>query len=206
MQVGVATALDPRGPYRPAGGPLLGRLDETIDPFVYVSPDGPLLYWSQENSLRVAALRPDGLRVMGPRTTVLLPIGEEGTGYDSVVEGVATLEHDGRFYLFSSGDRCCAPDPHYAVMVARGESPWGPFERSPHNPVVEANDAFVAPGHVFVLEDEGGATWLVYHAIPSEGDGEARVLMLDRLGWSQGWPVVENGEGPSSVPRPAPSV
>ena len=32
------------------------------------------------------------------------------------------------YYLFYSGDNCCGPKAHYAVMVARSRSATGPFE------------------------------------------------------------------------------
>ena len=206
MQIGAATSDTPSGPFTPLEAPLVDAAFERIDPQVMESRDGLFLYWSQLNTVRVARLSPNGTRVIGPTDTILSPIGREGTGYDSVVEGAWATEHDRWVYLFYSGDVCCGPDAHYAVMVARARSPRGPFERFDGNPVVELNDAFTAPGHGSVYTASDGRRWLLYHAMPRGGDGETRVLMLDVLEWRRGWPVVNDGAGPSSEVRPAPRV
>jgi arabinan endo-1,5-alpha-L-arabinosidase len=206
MQIGGATSRAPSGPFTPFEAPLIDAEFERIDPQVMATERGLFLYWSQLNTVRVAKLSHDGTRVIGPTNTILSPIGHEGTGYDSVVEGAWAAEHGSWVYLFYSGDVCCGPDAHYAVMVARAPSPRGPFERFGGNPVVEQNDAFVAPGHVSMFTDREGRDWLVYHAIPRGGDGETRVMMLDALDWRRGWPVVNDGTGPSSKVVPAPRV
>jgi arabinan endo-1,5-alpha-L-arabinosidase len=207
MQVATAIANHPEGPFEPVGGPLLEPTDETIDPFVLRASDGGLsLYWSVDNTIRVRRLGEDGLRLSGPETVVLVHIGEEGTGYDSVVEGAWVTEHDGRFYLFSSGDICCGQDAHYAVSVARSDSPEGPFERNPANPILAAGDAFFAPGHNSVAVDDAGDHWIVYHAMPAGTTTYDRVMLVDRIRWVDGWPVVDDAGMPSSDPRRAPTI
>jgi len=46
-----------------------------------------------------------------------------------------------------------------------------------------------------VVTDDKGADWVFYHAV-SVANPEGRVLMLDRVNWKKGWPVVE-GDTPS---------
>jgi arabinan endo-1,5-alpha-L-arabinosidase len=207
MQVVTELSERPEGPFEPNGRPLLGPAEETIDPFVLRASDGSLwFYWSVDNSIRVRALSEDGLDLSGPTVTVLEPIGEEGTGYDSVVEGAWVTEHAGRFYLFSSGDICCGADAHYAVAVSRSDSPQGPFERNPANPVLRASDAFVAPGHNSVATDDAGHDWIVFHAMTAGTPTYDRVMLIDRIRWVEGWPVIDDDGVPSSDPRRRPVV
>ena len=67
------------------------------------------------------------------------------------------------------------------------------------------NTTWVAPGHGSVLE-VGGSWWMFYHAwswgsLASQGG--ARQLLLDRITWSRGWPVLGS---PSVQETPAPLI
>jgi len=206
MQLGEATAPTAAGPYRP-GGRLVDWQHERIDPDVLTAADGSkILYWTEGNDVLAARFDTGDLHVRGPRRTVLLPIGEEGTGYQSVVEGTWAMRHGGWFYLFTSGDRCCVANPHYAVSVARSRSPFGPFVRFEGNPILAANEGFRGPGHCSVITDAAGRDWIVYHAMPAWSPSNARMLMVDRLRWHDGWPEVNGGRGPSRSSSGRPSV
>ncbi len=74
------------------------------------------------------------------------------------------IPHGAFWYLMYSGDACCDQTAHYAVLVARSRSPFGPFERDQDNPVLAANDMFNAPGHNPVIVDNAAQDWIVYHA------------------------------------------
>jgi len=118
-------------------------------------------------------------------------------------------------YLFFSGDNCCGLKAHYAVMVARSRSATGPFEVRPRPLylVVEADSAWVAPGHNSVVMDARGQHWLLYHGVdrrqprtrPTDEVNTRRVMLLDRLIWRDGWPEVA-GKRPSNGPQPVPAT
>jgi arabinan endo-1,5-alpha-L-arabinosidase len=190
MQVATAVARSPAGPFEPTGGRLLGRRDETIDPQVLALNGRRYLYWSQENTVRVAPLRAGGLEVARPGAVVLEPVGVEGSGYRSVVEGAWVIPHGRFLYLFTSGDRCCGSSAHYAVSVARSRDPFGPFSRRRGGPVLAAGSGVIAPGHNAVIA-VGGRDWMVFHAMV--GGSEDRVLMIDPITWRGGWPHVRAG-------------
>jgi arabinan endo-1,5-alpha-L-arabinosidase len=121
----------------------------------------------------------------------------------------------GYYYLFYSGDNCCGPKADYAVMVARSRSATGPFETleqatgKPHSIILEKREHWFAPGHNSVVTDAAGTDWIAYHAVdvnqprvkPSDEINTRRVMLIDRIDWSSGWPVID---GPSAEPRSAP--
>jgi Glycosyl hydrolases family 43 len=99
------------------------------------------------------------------------------TGYDSVVQGRASSSTTIR--PFYSGDVCCGPEARYA---------------------------FIAPGHNSVAADEAGADWIVYHAMPSDTETFERIMLVDRIRWVDGWPVVGDLGQPSSEPGRRPNA
>jgi arabinan endo-1,5-alpha-L-arabinosidase len=148
----------------------------------------------------VQELSSDGLRLIGEPTVVLQP---SGTGYEALVEGAWITAHEGRYYLWYSGDACCGAEAHYAVMVARSDSPLGPFDRDPDNPILEANETFDAPGHLSTIRGPDGNDWMIYHAMVRP-ETSFRSLFLDRIDWVDDWPVVNDGHGPSQCSANAP--
>ncbi|MBA2311397.1 MAG: family 43 glycosylhydrolase [Actinobacteria bacterium] len=211
--IGVATSDSPEGPFEDSGGPILrGPGFTTIDPFVYTTSEGDhYIYWGS-NSVPIKAqqLSDDGLTVVGKPQSVLQPSDDD---YENLIEGPWLVEHDDYFYLMYSGDACCHPGPHYAVLVARSTSAFGPFEKYEGNPILESNDDFFAPGHNSTIRDESGRDWILYHSyVGNEDDvflgeeSDTRALMLDLIEWENGWPVINDGHGPSVSSDVAPDV
>jgi arabinan endo-1,5-alpha-L-arabinosidase len=180
-----------------------------------------LLYWgSGFGPIRVRELGPDRISFApGSRAIDLVAArGDNPADYQRLVEGAWVIRHGGFYYLFYSGDNCCGPNAHYAVMVARSRRATGPFRTlaedtgAANSVILERNAAWLAPGHNSVIADADGNLWLLYHAVDvrrprARADDQIntrRVMLLDRLVWRNGWPAVETG-GPSSGPRPAPA-
>jgi arabinan endo-1,5-alpha-L-arabinosidase len=61
----------------------------------------------------------------------------------------------------------------------------------------------MAPGHNSVIRDEAGQDWMFYHAIDSGRRGEGRVMLMDKIVYKDGWPVVGKGI-PSETKTPGP--
>jgi arabinan endo-1,5-alpha-L-arabinosidase len=206
MAIGVAVADSPQGPFRDAiGEPLLtGPTFTTIDPFV-IPIDGDLwIYWgSAGDPIWAQQLAEDGFSTVGEARMVFHR--EFGEPYEALIEGAWLTQHEDWWYLFYSGDACCDEIAHYAVLVARSRSPFGPFERDPQNPIVAMNESFNAPGHNSIVVDDAGQEWLVYHAYVRP-DFTFRVMLVDRIDWVDGWPVVADGEAPSHEPQGVPVV
>lgn len=222
----VATAERPQGPFTDIGRPLqCGEGFVNIDPFSYDDPatGKRLLYWgSGFGPIKVQELAPDRISfVPGSRPIDLIPVirSDDPNEYQRLIEGAWIVRRDGHYYLFYSGDNCCGPNAHYAVMVARSRSATGPFETlahatgAPSSVILERRGIWVAPGHNAVIEDEAGIHWMLYHAVdsrrprskPDADVNTRRVMLLDRIVWRDGWPRVE-GNGPSRGSQPGPTA
>jgi beta-xylosidase len=212
--IGVAVAERPEGRYRPVGdAPLVCQVEEggSIDPSPFRDGEQLYLYWkndgnccSQPTYLYAQPLAPDGLTLTGePARLVRNDVRWEG----SVVEAPTMLRREESYYLFFSGNSYAGLD--YAVGYALCESPLGPCEDAPENPILESKldepPLVVGPGHQTIVEVDG-ETWLVYHAwevLNSGARGSRRFVWLDRITWDGGTPDVA---GPTVGPQPAPEA
>lgn len=144
-----------------------------------------------------AELSDDGLSLKGG----MKPQQVAGTAY----EGTYIHKRGGYYYLFASIGRCCEGlKSTYTTVVGRSKHLFGPYVdkkgvsmlENHHEVLIDKNAAFVGPGHNSeIVTDDKGADWMFYHAV-SVANPEGRVLMLDRVNWKKGWPVVE-GNTPS---------
>jgi arabinan endo-1,5-alpha-L-arabinosidase len=222
----VATSDRPEGPFTDIGAPLqCGEGFANIDPMAYDDPatGKRLLYWgSGFGPIKVQELAADRINfAAGSRPVDLVQVDrtDDPANYQRLIEGAWVVRREGWYYLFYSGDNCCGPNAHYAVMVARSRSATGPFQTleaatgAPSSVILAASGNWVAPGHNSVIEDGAGNHWSLHHAVdarrprtrPQDDVNSRRIMLLDRIVWRDGWPRVE-GDGPSEGPRPAPSV
>lgn len=220
----VATAGRPEGPFRDSGRPLqCGPGFVNIDPMAFDDPatGKRLLYWgSGFGPIKVQELAPDRVSFApGSRPIDLVPVipNDDPRNYQRLVEAPWVVRRNGWYYLFYSGDNCCGPKAHYAVMVARSRHATGPFETlaqatgSGDSVILGGNPRWIAPGHNSVVEDGAGNHWLLYHAVDahrprSTADADVntrRIVLLDKIEWRNGWPR-RPADGPSSSRRPAP--
>ncbi len=216
--VGVATAPTPTGPWTDSGGEVVQRgscdTDANIDPAEFTDTDGQhYLYWGSFTHLCVARLSPDATRTVGAPTQI----------YTGMGEGSYVVRHGAFYYLFVSQSTCCnGAHSGYQVVTGRATNPLGPFLDAARQPltatstkgsiVLAANgNQWVGPGHNGFVTDLSGQTYLAYHGIDRGNPTLAapltaprRPLMLDRLDWINGWPVVNAGAGPSDSSQTAP--
>lgn len=221
----VATARLPQGPFVDTGRPLqCGDGFVNIDPMAFDDPatGKRLLYWGSGFApIKVRELASDRISFAADSRPVdlILPVPtKDDANYRRLVEGAWVLRRRGYYYLFFSGDNCCGPDAHYAVLVARSRFAAGPFEvrRDPRTghaiPVVARSQAWIAPGHNAVITDARGRLWMLYHGVDAarprnrltDQVNSRRVMLMDALTFHDDWPTVAGGI-PSSGPRPAPS-
>ncbi len=203
--LGVAFADKPDGPFTDKGSPLIcGNSFINIDPMAIIDPKSgrKLLYWgSGHQPIKVQELT-DDWKAFKPGTSpvpVMYPNKEKK--YDKLVEGAWVSYHDGKYYLYYSGDNCCGPEASYAVLIARADNPFGPFQSlgeqngTGSSILLEKNEDWYAPGHNSIFNDEAGQEYIAYHAIHAtknakERKGLTRVFCIAPIGYKNGWPVV----------------
>ncbi|WP_135824835.1 family 43 glycosylhydrolase [Halorussus ruber] len=208
--IGVATASDPTGPFEPRGG--LFRTDNigvpnSIDPVLFEAKNGPVLFWGSRRGIYGVPLEDDGLSIAGGPDAKFRVAGDG-------VEAPYVVEREGDFYLFGSRGTCCrGARSTYRVVVGRAERLRGPYrnragerltaENATGTTILEGDERFAGPGHCAVVRDERGGWWMLYHAYeranPWVEDTPRRVLMLDRIRWRNGWPVVGEDGTPSAT-------
>ena len=209
--VAVATAARPQGPYTDHG-PLVCQDVGSIDPFPVTDERGRrYLLWKEDGNsvskptpIWAQPLSPDGTRLVGERRELFhndqawekhatLP-------YGNLVEGPAVVRHNGWFYIFYSGNFCCARECNYMMGVARSRKLLGPWEKNPDNPILRGNDVWKCPGHGTVVEDQRGRDFLLYHAYKADDFVYVgRQALLDEIDWgANGWATINGGRGPSA--------
>jgi arabinan endo-1,5-alpha-L-arabinosidase len=174
-----------------------GRDDfNAIDPYRIDTSDGRawLSYGSFWSGIK--------LRELDPVTGLLLA---EGTPrYDlawyggGVIEASAILEHEGKFYLFVSYDRCCAGvDSTYRMMVGRADAVTGPYLGKDGTDLLKAGATELQKGDAHYIGPGGQepvfgteSPMLVYHYYDGTDLGVSKIQIVS-IGWdADGWPVL----------------
>lgn len=224
--IAVATSASPAGPWTPAERLVVPprragagcNFHWTFDPDVVEDAQGDrhLYYGSYGGGIFVQRLSQDGLRVEGDPVRV---------GAANRYEGAEVVRHGGYWYLFASSTDCCrGPLTGYALYVGRSRGPEGPFldrhgndmaaSRVGGTPLLQQNgNRWIGAGHNAVFQDPAGQWWTFYHAVDRrqgyfsvEDKLTRRPLLLDRIDWVDGWPVVAGDGGPTDTPQPAPAL
>lgn len=218
--IGMATAPGIEGPWTHGGAPIVCygadapyRDLDPMDPEVVFTADGPVMFMGNFEGIHAVRMNPAGTALIGD------PVLVAGTG----VEAPAIVSREGRTHLFTSAGLCCnGEQSQYRVLGGRADDVMGPYSDRQQRPLVQGpgsplpgdvilkGDAdWVGPGHVDVTTDDAGQDWMLYHAAPRgsavlPNGVQRRYMMLDRLDWVGGWPVV--GDGTPSSTRSADPV
>jgi alpha-N-arabinofuranosidase len=184
------TATDPAGAW---SEPV--HLDrEGIDPSFLFDDDGTVYYTRHVG----AGNGYIGQQVLDVKTGKLVGEMQEiwrGTG-GQWPEGPHLYKRDGRYYLMIAEG---GTSYEHRVTIARSDSPWGPFEACPHNPILthakRSDHPIQALGHADLVETPAG-WWLVCLGIRPQGGHFhtiGRETYLAPVRWdADGWPVVGN--------------
>jgi xylan 1,4-beta-xylosidase len=209
--VAVATAARPQGPYTDHG-PLVCQPVGSIDGFPVTDERGQrYLLWKEDGNsvskptpIWAQKLSANGTRLVGERKEILRndqPWEKHASlPYGDLIEGPAIIRRGGWFYMFYSGNFCCARECNYMMGVARSRKLLGPWEKSPANPILAGNENWKCPGHGTIVTDTRGRDWLMYHAMhPKDFVYVGRQALLDEIKWGRdGWPTINDGKGPSA--------
>ena len=187
----VITADKPEGPW---SEPV--RLNVSgIDPGHAMDSKGRFLY---TNDGHMAPLSADGLSVTGPNRKVYDPwqYPKEWETEGMWLESPKILKRGGWYYLVSAEGGTAGPATSHMCVVARSKSVEGPWENSPHNPLVHTysvDEEWWSKGHGTLIDDADGNWYIVYHAYRNGFHTLGRSTIIESVEWTKdGWPVLAN--------------
>jgi len=197
------TAKDPAGPW---SEPVW--LDQSgMDPSLFFDDDGKVYYTRHEGQgdgyIAQKTLNPETGKLEGDLKKIW-----DGTG-GIWAEGPHLYKIKGKYYLMISEG---GTSYDHMVTIARSDSPWGPFEANPNNPILTHRNRPDSPiqalGHADLVETPDG-WWMVCLGIRPQGGRFhhiGRETFLAPVTWNDdGWPVV-NGNGTLELTLPAPKL
>lgn len=200
--IGIATSGSADGPFHDGSTrPFICQrgLGGTIDASPFRSGSSLYLYFKSDGNccgittyIWGQRLSADGLHLTG-QPVALLMNNEPWEG--AVVEGPSMFEHNGHDYLFFSGNDYGTT--RYAVGYAECQSPLGPCEQSPTNPILASSgagmSALAGPGGEDVFTSSSGQTLMAFHSwniTSSGGLGDSRYMLIAPIEWHNGQPSV----------------
>lgn len=165
-----------------------------IDPGHAVGEDGKrYLFLSAGNRI---GLSYDGLAAVGKMEKVYSgwEYPKEWVTEGMYLESPKIFRKSDYFYMVSAEGGTAGPPTSHMVVAARSKSIHGPWENSPHNPIVHtysADEPWWSKGHGTIVDDVNGNWWIVYHAYQNGYHTLGRQTLLDPIEWTKdGWPVL----------------
>jgi len=197
------TAKDPAGPW---SEPIWIKDGGGIDPSLFFDDDGTVYYHRQQGG-RYGCTAQSTINLKTGKLEGELKEIWRGTG-GIWPEGPHLYKINGKYYLMISEG---GTSYGHSVTVARSDSPWGPFESNPNNPILTHHELDGNPiravGHADLVETPDG-WWLVCLAIRPKGGNYhhiGRETFLAPVTFEDGWPVV-NKTGTIDLVMPAPKL
>lgn len=162
-----------------------------IDPSLFFDDDGRVYFASTGENCIVQS----GIDIKtGKRLTDIKNIWA-GTG-GSYPEGPHLYKINKMYYLMIAEG---GTDYGHMETIARSQSPWGPFESCPQNPILthrSSTNPIQATGHADLIESHNGSWWLVFLGIRPTTSRPyyhhlGRETFLTPVSWTiSGWPVI----------------
>ena len=188
------TASDPAGPW---SDPIW--IEEpvfTMDPSLFFDDDGKVYYTRHGEGRNGAVFQAEIDITTGKLREAARPIWE-GTG-DIWPEGPHLYKIDGLYYLLLSEG---GTSYGHKVTMARSDSPWGPFEAHPNNPILThqhlPKHPIQATGHADLVQTQEGQWWMVLLGIRPSTPGHhhiGRETFLAPVQWAAGWPKINDSQ------------
>ena len=197
----------------------------SIDPCYVEEFDKKYLVWGSFNDICLVELTDDALSVKN-FTPINNPQSNGSwrrhTGVTKLAggafEGAMIYKRGKYYYLFCSVGSCCeGGNSTYRTVVGRATSLKGPYTNKQGGSMIDNNYTTIlkgnegdtgrwkGPGHNSeIITDDEGQTWLLYHSYDRNNNFNGRLMLLDKITWTNdGWPVINNGY-PSSEQMDAP--
>lgn len=150
-----------------------------------------------------------GLAVAGPARKVYdgWKYPEEWDVECFAQEGPKILRRGEHYYMVLAEGGTSGPATSHMVIMARSKSLDGPWENSPHNPIVRtwsADEKWWSKGHATLVEGPDERHWyLVYHAYENGFYNLGRQTLLEPVAWTDdGWVKAEGTDVARPIPIP----
>jgi len=147
----------------------------------------------------MAELSSDGLSTTSAPRKVLdpWPIPEKWQIECVCLEAPKLLFHDGYYYLNVAEGGTSGPPTSHMVLSARSRNIDGPWEWSPHNPIVHTysnNEKWWSKGHGRLVDAHDGSWWMTLHSYQNGLQTLGRQILLLPVVWTRdGWFKVPDG-------------
>ena len=177
-----------------------------IDPGHVTGQDGKRYLYLSDGY--VMQLTSDGLATVGEKQKVYdgweYPRGWETEG--KFLESPKLNYRNGYYYMTSAQGGTAGPPTSHMIISARSKDVMGPWENSPHNPIVRtynATDNWWSKGHGTLIDDVNGNWWVVYHAYANGYHTLGRQTLIEPIEWTKdGWyRTKSHGEFPKPALR-----
>lgn len=195
----VVTAEHPAGPWSEP----VNLHTKLIDPGHVVGPDGKR--YLHLSGGHIVELADDGLSVVSEPRQVYEPWRYPS---DWLVEGFSPegpkfTYREGWYYLTDAVGGTSGPPTSHMITSARSRTPWGPWEYSPHNPILRTwsrDERWWSQGHGTLVDTPDGNWWIVYHAYEAGLHTLGRHTLLLPIEWTKdGWYRVPEGISPQEA-------
>lgn len=200
----VISASSPEGPW---SQPVDLKIPY-IDPGHVTGPDNRrFLHLSDGNFVELA---PDGLSAIGEARKIY-----EGWEFPKdwsvecfCLESPKLTVKDGYYYLTVAEGGTAGPATSHMVVSSRSTTPWGPWEHSPYNPIVHAEnkkELWWSKGHGTLVDDIDGNWWIMYHGYENGFHTLGRQTLMEPVEWTDnGWfRIPENVSTNAPIKKPA---
>lgn len=194
----IVTACDPAGEWSDPvwiDSPVVASNGSRgIDPSLFFEDDGTALFsWTTGvaggNEMLQAPIDVRTGRLLAEPQKIWKGTGGQHT------EAPHLYKIDGRYYLILAEG---GTSYGHMVTIARSDTPWGPWEECPHNPILTHRSLDIpvqATGHGDLVETPDGDWWMVFLGVrPDMGHPRAyhlgRETFIAPVVWEAGWPVV----------------
>ncbi|HJA20484.1 MAG TPA: glycoside hydrolase family 43 protein [Candidatus Mediterraneibacter ornithocaccae] len=169
-----------------------------IDASLYFDDDGQVYFSSTYDMPGSQAIGQSRIDIQTGKLLTETKVIWHGSG-GKYPEGPHMYKKDGWYYLLAAEG---GTEYGHMITIARGYSPWGPFESCPDNPILTHRDTmldqFQAVGHGDIIETQEGDWWIVFHGIRTTQymfHHLGRETMISPMEWTEeGWPVINKGK------------
>lgn len=110
------------------------------------------------------------------------------------LESPKLFRKDGWYYMISAIGGTAGPSTSHMAIVARAQNPIGPWENSPHNPLIRTRDEserWWSKGHATLIEGPDQQWYAIYHGYRHSHRSWGRIALISPIEWNNaGWPIL----------------